>query len=41
MLIQRSITDFFNYRNMSLGKSADDTNLNCFLFKGLISKLNN
>ena len=41
MLFQRSITDFFNYRNMSLGKIADDTNLNCFLFKRLISKLNN
>ena len=36
-----SITDFFNNRNMSLGESAHDTNLNCFLFKRLISKLNN
>ena len=41
MLIQRSIIDFFNYRNMSVGKSADGTNLNSFLFKRLISKLNN
>ena len=32
-------TDSFFYRNMTLGQSAGDTNLNFFLFKRFISKL--